>query len=391
MNILKKIFLTALLPILIIVGALGVSAKLVSSRPEPELTAPRTEGVLVQAAVAQRAMHRMDIEARGSVTPSRQVMLQSQVTGRVIWKNPELELGGFIKEGEPLLRIEATDYEIALEESRTAVEQARAQLAIEEGQQVIAQREWSLFAGDAQSGDDDPGLALRKPQLKMAESALKAAQARQKRVQLDLSRTTIRAPFNGMVQALNVEVGQLVNPQSAMATLIATDTAWINASVPIDRLSAIEIPGAIATVRQDFGSRTVERPGKVVRLLGDLDPVARMARVLIEVEDPFNLAGEESKTHGLPLLMGSFVEIAFEGSVTQDLVEIPRRSLHNGNTVHVITDEGTLDVRTVQIVWRTTDTVLIGEGLSQGERYVTSSLATPMPGMKLRTSEVDNE
>jgi RND family efflux transporter MFP subunit len=224
----------------------------------------------------------------------------------------------------------------------------------------------------------------------MAESSLKAAQARQKRVQLDLSRTTIRAPFNGMVQALNVEVGQLVNPQSAMATLIATDTAWINASLPIDRLSAIEIPGAIARVRQDFGSRIVERPGQVVRLLGDLDPVARMARVLIEVDDPFNLIEGPTKS-GLPLLMGAYVEVAFEGSATQDLIEIPRQNIHNGNTVHVIAVDGTLDVRPVDILWRTTDTVLIGNGLNQGERYVTSSLATPMQGMKLRTSEVGNE
>ncbi|MBA2663304.1 MAG: efflux RND transporter periplasmic adaptor subunit [Bradymonadaceae bacterium] len=391
MIMLKKIVLQAVLPLIIIAAALATAVTLVQSRPEPQRAAPGSEGILVQTATAARSMHRMDVAVRGAVTASRQVSLQSQLAGRVVWMHPELQIGGFVKEGEVLLRIEARDYEIAAEESKTVVDQARAQLAIEEGQQVIAQREWALFANDSRSGADDPGLALRKPQLKMAESSVKAAEARQKRTQLDLSRTVVRAPFNGFVQAIAVELGQLVNNQSQMATLVGTDTVWVSASVPIERLAAIEIPGSQAIIRQDTGSHTVERPGKVVRLLGDLDPVGRMARVLIEVEDPFDLKKEASAKAKLPLLVRAFVEVAIEGSESRELIEIPRRNVHNGDTVYVVESDGTLGLRPVAIVWRTSDSVLIEEGLSAGERYVTSSIAAPMQGMKLRTVEAGHE
>ena len=386
MPILKKLLLHLVLPVLIIAGGLGLTVQLVQSRPAPERTPPSNPGLLVQTQAAERTAHRFDVEARGTVIAARQVQLQPQVVGRVVWKHPELELGGFVNEGEPLVRIESRDYEIIVEEAKTVVAQAQAQLAIEEGQQLIARREWALFADQAQRGEEDPGLALRGPQLQMAESTLEAARARQRRAELDLSRTTLRAPFSGIIQGANLEVGQLVNAQTSMATLVGTDAIWINTSVPLDRLGAINVPGARATVRQDLGATVVEREGRVVRLLGDLDPVARMARILVEVEDPFERSPEARTAGQIPLLVGAFVEVIIEGKSDRELIALPRGALHDGTRVYVVSSESTLEIRAVDIAWRTRETVLVEAGLQPGDQIITSAISAPMEGMKLRVA-----
>jgi hypothetical protein len=176
-----------------------------------------------------------------------------------------------------------------------------------------------------------------------------------------------------------------------MATLVGTDTIWINTSVPIDRLGAIDAPGARAIVRQDVGTGFVERQGRVVRLLGDLDPVARMARVLVEVEDPFDRNKEDAPPGRPPLLVGAYVEVIIEGNGNRELIAVPRRAVHDGSKVYVVSNDGTLDIRPVDIAWRTLETVLVEGGLDAGDKIITSAIAAPIEGMKLRVAGGRNE
>ena len=134
---------------------------------------------------------------------------------------------------------------------------------------------------------------------------------------------------------------------------------------------------------QVVGQQTVARAGEVVRLLGELDPVGRMARVLVSIKDPLNLETDNA-TRGLPFLLGAFVTVRFDGAQEMDVTEIPRAALHEGDKVYIYAD-GKLDIRDVSVVWRRENTVLIGAGLNDGDQLVTSRISTPLPGMKLRT------
>mgnify|MGYP005608846153 FL=1 len=209
----------------------------------------------------------------------------------------------------------------------------------------------------------------------------------------------LRAPFNGFVKIEAVDVGQLVTPQMPLATLVGSDRFWVQVSVPVDRLTAVDVPGmnadegkgAVAVIAQDVGGQRIERTGRVLRLLGDLDPVGRMARLRVEIDDPLGLAAppkpgskQTSARPGLPLLLGAFVEVAIEARELGEVIELPRLALRDGSGVYVYGPDGRLIVRDVKIAWRTEKTVLIREGVTAGEEVIVSRLPSAVPGMLLR-------
>ena len=383
------------IPILILAGAGGLTAKLIASREEPEREEAEQQAVLVETAKVERAEHRLDVRANGTVVPARQVVLQPQVSGRVVEIDADLVPGGIVKEGERLVQIDRSDYEIALEQRQTALAQARAQLEIEKGQQQIAEREWKLFKEQAEklSAIDDPSLALRRPQLNSAKAQVDSAKSQVKAAKLNLERTSVEAPFDAFVRSENVEVGQLAGQQSQLATLVSTDAFWIRLSVPTNKIPYIDIPGvnaekgSEATVRYRAGENKIDREARVIRLLGDLDPAGRMARVLVEIDDPFaieEMADNGRKNRGLPLLLDAYVDVRIEGNRKKELIEVPRRAVRNGDQVYVVRD-GKLAIETVEIAWRRPKTLLVASGIDDGATVVVGLLPQPVEGMLLKS------
>lgn len=377
-----KTLLLRALPLIVIVAAVAAAALLVATRPEPATETPRENGEVVEVRPVTRRLEPLVLKANGRVIPAREVIVQPQVAGRVERVSPQLVPGGIVSEGEELFQIEAVDYRLAVEQARTRLAEAEAALALEQGRQEVARREYALFADDLPAGQDS-ALVLREPQLKAAEAAIAAARSQLRQAQVNLARTRVVAPFNAIVRSESVEVGQTVSPQTAMARLVGTDAFWVQVSVPVAELPFIDVadndtPGSRATLSYDLGRERLERTGEVVRLLSDLDPAGQMARVLVRVDDPLALAEQGSR-----LLLDSFVDVEIRANRDVEVVALPRQHLHNGDRVYVY-DDGRLQVREVEVIWRRPDIVLIGAGLDDGDRIVTSSLSTPVPGMALR-------
>ncbi len=394
------------LPILVLAAAVGGGVLLVVTQEEPQREEPREQRVLVETEPVEGGTHQLDVRSAGEVIAARTIQVTPQVSGQVVWVNDNLVPGGVVREGEMLFRIDARDYENAVEERRTELAQARALLEQEQGLVEVAEREWELFRDEvADEGIEDPSLALREPQLKSARVAVEAAQARLEQARLALERTAVEAPFDAFVQTEAIDLGQTVSTQSQAATLVGTDTFWVRTSVPVDKISYVNIPGvnaqqgSRATIVQDVGARTIERQGRVAKLQGDLDPEGRMARVLVEIDDPFGIsalqqetgtAGRRQAARGVPLLLSSFVDVQIQGPQTDELVEVPREALHGGNEIYVYAADDTLDIREVNVVWERPDTVLV-EGIEPSVRVVTSPIATAVEGMKLRRTPAQRE
>lgn len=393
--------------VLAVLGAgVGVLRYLRATKPEAERVERPVQGLLVEAREVHAGRHEVVVRAHGTVVPAVRVVVQPELGGRIVWHSPALVPGGRLEKGALLVRIDPRDYELALQARRAEVSRASLELRLERSRQEVARKEWALFgeaagekaqqaqsAQDAQKPASDPDsgvLVLRDPQVKTAEVAVQSAQSALERAKLDLSRTTLRAPFNALVVEERVEQSQLVTPQTQLATLVGTDHFWAQVPVPIEALAHIVLPGTkgetapAASVRvwQQVGSARVERSGRVLRLLPDLDAGGAMARVLVEIDDPLGL---ESPPGSLPLLLNSYVNVEIEARPIDDAIEVPRVALRDGNRVFVIEDER-LRIREVGIVWRNPDSVLVRGGLAQGERVVTSRVAAPVEGMAVRAS-----
>lgn len=324
------------------------------------------------------------VNATGTVVPAQQLLLKSRVAGEVVNLHSDFSEGGLLRKGETLLLIDDLDYQLIVAQKRSAVADASFNLKLELGRQDVAQREWSLLNGDNPTPEADAELALRKPHLEKARSDLEAAEAELAAAELQLARTRIRAPFNAVVRNTSVELGSQVAAQEPLATLAGTDAYWIQVSVPVDRLAWIDIPenkdqtGTPAEVRYQGD---VIRQGHVIKLLSDLEEKGRMARLVVEVSDPLSLM----KNNNQPaMLIGEYVRVAIQGRQVDDAYRVPREALRDSAYVWLLDPENKLAIRKVDILWRDTDTVLLKDGLSSGDRVVVSNLATPVAGMALQ-------
>lgn len=382
-----RMFLRVGLPALVIVGFIGISKKLKESKVEPEQKPTEQQGPLVTAAEVQATRRPIMIQAQGSVIPARVVEVQPEVSGQIVSQHPHLIPGGVIEAGETLVQIDERDYRLRVEQQQAAVERAAYQLQVELGRQSIAEREWKLLEKRVKTKTGEAGrdLALRKPQIRNARAELAAAKSAVRQARLSLERARIKAPFNAMIRAESVEVGQVVAPGRPLATLVGTDAFWVQISVPETDLRWIPLPdadgeGGAKVKISPLGRAGAPRAGRVVQLLGDLDPVGRMARLLVEVRDPTVATAEGAP----PLLLGAFVEVSIEGRAVEGVIPVPRVAMRPGDELWIARDDNTLEIRKVEVAHRTRDEVLVRAGVKPGERVITSRVAAPITGMKIR-------
>jgi len=373
-----------------ILGGAGlIAGAMVYLTPEAERKAPEEVITRVEVIEAQPEDKPARVRATGTVEPARQVVLMPQVSGRIVWQSDELVPGTRVEKGTVLARIDPTDFELAVEQSKSQLRSAELELELEKGRQDAAAREWALL-GDGRDADDAP-LALRKPQLQAARQNLAAAQAGVKQAEINLQRTFLVAPFNAVILDESIDVGQLVGPTTTAATLLGTDEVWVRVSIPVDQVPAIELPteehpGSPARVEQRLATGAVVRDGSVAKLMAQLDASTRTAQLLVVVPAPMD--GPEGS---IPLLPGAYVDVAIDGRVLSDVMTIPRTALDGGDKVWVVEHEGTLGSRTVRVGWREARDVVVTDGLEPGSRVVVSPLAYPVEGMPVEPLVTDEK
>lgn len=382
--------LQLLLILLIIGGGIAGANYMKQTAPHSKRQSQPKKATLVEVIEAQPALEQIRVTAMGTVVPAREVELQAQVSGQVVREHEQFAAGSIFAAGEEILLIDPADYQLNMTRKQSALADAIYALKVEEGYQDVARREWELFREEGKKTEEEEELALRKPHLEKARANVAAAEADLLQARLDLERTLIRAPFNGLIKEKQVSVGSQLSTQSVIATLVGTDRYWIQISLPVDQIPWVEIPG----MNSEYGSEAVvftrdgtQKIGKVTKLLGDLEEQGRMARLLIEIEDPLELkkpVGERT-----PLLLGDYLEVEIGGRLLDDVIPLSRSALRNGSKVWVADSQQQLQIRTVDISWRNADTVFVSSGLQPGERVIVSDLATPVPGLPLRVTNSD--
>jgi RND family efflux transporter MFP subunit len=376
--------------LLVIAAGGGVFAWLVSSRKSPPKQAIEGESIPVTSIEAVAASGSAKIIARGTVVPARSVRISTEVPGKVVRVGSKLQPGGKLRKGDLIVRIDSRDYELAEIQARAAVAQAQLHLEEERGRKAVAEKEWSLMASEVSASEQGRRLALREAQLEMAEVSLEAAQSRMAQARLAKSRTSLTAPFDALVLEKSVDVGQFLQPGALLATLVSSDVFWVRVPLPMDRLPWISLPGpdgkggspAVIAQKVDTGV-VVERRGRVLELLHDLDERGKMARVIVEIPRPM---GDPSLGE-LPILLGAYVEVQIEGPPLDGATAIPKSALENDDNLWIVAN-GKLEHRKVTVGWTEGPTAYVTNGLSPGERVLASRLSTPVDGLEVLDEEM---
>ncbi len=380
-----------LLPIGILLSCIVLAIMIVRSPKQVEETAADIIPVAVRVIEAQLSSVQLIVESQGKVQPARTASVSAAVAGPVAWISPDMEAGGYVSAGAPLLRLDATDFETALEQSRASLKQAQAE-------SDFATSELSRFQElAAKSLASASQLQSTRRQADVATSMLANAQASYNQAQLDLDRTEIKAPFNAIIQSRDVELGQYVNRAQAVAVVHGADEVEVRVPLAIRQLGYLDIPlssrGQLTpeqapdvTLKGFYGGQEINWSGDLVRSEAVIDADSNTVQTIIRVVQP--TANNDNPRSGnkanVPLPIGLFVEASIQGRTVEDLIILPRSVIRNNNQVLVVDAENKMHYRDIEIYRLEDSRVLVSSGLLPGELICISPIQAVVEGMSVQ-------
>ena len=204
-----------------------------------------------------------------------------------------------------------------------------------------------------------------------------SAQASVDKAANDLERTKLIAPYDGRIRAKLVEEGQYVGPGTPVARIYATDFAEVRLPVSADEIGYLHLPlgrdldfddesAPEVTLSAQLGGERIEWPARITRTEAQVDPQTRMYYAVARVKNPYD-AGRAT-----PLLPNTFVDAKITGREAQQVFVLPRRALRPDGKLMLVDKQNRLKFREVKVVRTTPETVVVGTGLEDGERVITS-------------------
>jgi membrane fusion protein (multidrug efflux system) len=247
----------------------------------------------------------------GTLAAEREARVNAELGGSVL--QVFVEVGQAVTAGQPLAQIEP----------QTAREQAQFTDALVmsfENNLRLAQRNLDRSKRLAQGGALSTAQMEQDEQaVTQAEATLAEARSRQTAAQRTLSRSTVRAPFAGIVANRSASVGDVVKDGTQLFTVVDPTSLRLEAQVPAEYLRTLKVGTPVRFQLSGFSDQ--ELTGKVSRIVPVLDPATRQVQVLVSVPNP-----------GQSLVAGLFAD----GRVIT--------SSHQGLTV----PQGALDMRGVR-------------------------------------------
>ncbi len=388
-------FTKLFIPLIIVATAIAAAVWMFLQTPRPAEKRPDPPVLLVEVVKAEPSTINIEVKAQGSVTPRTETTIVSEVSGLITEVSPEFQVGGFFKKGDVLIRIDDRNYRAELKRAQAAVTTQRMNVTRETGlaDYAAADFEKSKALLTSQSATD---LALRKPQLAEAISNLEYAEADLERKMGDLARTTIRAPYDGLVREKRVDIGQFVGSGTQLAVTFAIDYAEIRLPLPDRELPYLnlpesfmdedeDLPGTAVTLTAHLGGSSYEWEGSIVRTEGVFDQHSRVLFAVAQITDPYNRTGNRWQT---PLRIGTFVEASIQGRRVEDVIVLPRGVLRADNLVWTVGPDSALTPNTVALLRADEDYIYIESGLKANQLVCKTMVDNPLPGTLVRYDQV---
>lgn len=384
-----KRLLKYVLPPAVILGALVVVVIAAMNREPPERREPPRMAMLVDTIEATASDGRFTVETQGTVRARTRTSLVAEVSGRIVSLSDNFVAGGFFEAGEELARIDPSDYETALLEAEAELASARARLSDEQARSDQARQDWQRLQGNERQPNE---LVLRLPQLADAKAGVQAAEAAVLRARRNLERTRIRLPFDGLVRERGVDLGQYVNAGGVLGEAFGVAEAEIRLPLSDRDLAFLDLPRpgyrpeepVPVTLSGSVNGRQGTWQAEIVRTEATVDENTRLTHAVARVNDPYGLL-EGSRE--LPLQMGTFVNARIEGRASEGLIALPRVALRQSNQVYIADAEDRLEVRQVEVIRSTPESVYVRNSLEPGDRVVTTAIQAPVPGLALRVRD----
>ena len=380
-----------LVPIVILGSCIAFSYALIRTPLSLDEVALEIIPVSVRVAEVEQRSVDLVVGSQGKVQAAQTANLSAAVAGPVAWISSAMEAGGYVTEGETLLRLDASDYETMLARSEASVQQANA----ESGHAAREYDRMKELAEQRLASQSQLQDAQRLAEVSIARLA--DAEANHRQAKLDLQRTEIKAPFNAIIETREVELGQYVNRAQSIAVLYGANEVEVRVPLAIRQLGYLDIPLGLqgelppeqapaVTLTGTYGGAEHHWEGTLVRIEASIDPNSNTVQTIIRVSQPTATidwtSAEEIKA--IPLPIGLYVHADITGKTVDSLISLPRSVIRNNNQVLVVDAENKMYYREVDIFRLEEENVLISGGILPGERVCISPIQAVVDGMAVQ-------
>ncbi|WP_413875763.1 efflux RND transporter periplasmic adaptor subunit [Albidovulum sp.] len=331
----------------------------------------------VAVMTAEATDYTATVRLPGRVKASTIAEVRPQVSG--IIQERLFEEGEPVEAGAPLYQIESATYSAAVAAAEAAVAEAQANydLAV-----VEAERANSLFSNSTGSAANrDKTVAAQRS----ADAALQIARAKLTTAEIDLDRTTVRAPVAGVIGFSQTTTGALVGAQqvTTLTTIRTLDPIYVDVTLSANDLldwnATSERREAMkhASATMILPNRQLyEAKGEIKAAEPRVEPTTGMVTLRVSFPNPQH-----------DLLPGLYVEVELPTSVTKGAVLVPQnavmRDASGGASVWIV-ENGKIAVRQLSVLTADGNRWVTTGGLKGGETVVVSGFQKAAPGAEVQ-------
>jgi membrane fusion protein (multidrug efflux system) len=316
---------------------------------------PRQRGPLsVEAFVANTSAISEDIEVPGTLLPLEETQIRAEISGRVVQLNiPE---GTLVPKGFLLVKLFDQDQQAQLRKLKVQL-----QIAIK-----TVQRQKELLAINGISQQDYDLSALNVDNLKADIQSTEIA----------ISKTEIRAPYEGEIGLRNISTGAFLSPSDIITTLRDVRQLKLEFSVP-EKYAKNIARGSVVNFRVDGGQ--IDHPARVIATEGNVEQTTRTLKVraLVTIKHP-------------ELVPGIFARVHLELGKNDEAILVPTQAVipqaRNKRVILFRKDSAVFQV--VETGVRDSSYVQILRGIKPGDTVITTGLMALRPGSKVKLTVV---
>jgi RND family efflux transporter MFP subunit len=283
--------------------------------------------------------------APGTVVSRNDARIAAEIAGRITWI---AEPGEYFSEGDTLARIDDKPSKIRLAEQQAEIGQLRARLAFNE--QELTRLEKLASQNSASRTQLDAAIADRK----VSVMQLNRARAVRERIDYDLQRATVVAPFGGQWAERHQQVGEYTTVGSTLGRLVDTTHKEVRARAPISVAPFVDNGMSLRVKAEDT---IVEHSLRAIIPVGD--EISRSLELRVALSEPSPL-------------VGSAVRVAVPTAFPEVVLAVPRDALvirRDANYVFRIVEGSAEQVR-VEIGNSDIDLISVRGDLNAGDDVV---------------------
>jgi membrane fusion protein, multidrug efflux system len=304
----------------------------------------------------------------GTLEPDREAVLRAQVSGSVL--QTYADQGQAVNAGTVLARIDASGIQDAYNSARVGLVSARN--AADVAAKDLARNEKLLVAGAIAERDIDQS---RRASI-AAQAALEDANSRLATAEKAYRSTTVTSPFNGIVSERPVSAGDVVQPGTALFTVVDPSSMRLEASVPAEQLASIRIGVPVNFTVSGYPGR--EFVGRIARINPTADPTTRQVRIYVSIPN-----------EGRTLVGGLFANGRMSTATKMGLV-VPQSAVDVRSSIPSVmrVRQGKAEMVPVKIglTDKTSETIEVLSGLQPGDTLLMGAAMGITPGTPVRIS-----